>query len=100
MLGASFPGDVPDIVPVLVEDEGRVGLGGRPGALFDLVLELSRFPAGVAEGDEDLRRPSLVGDVPQDRDVRRDRKAIRDGDGLRPTVIGTVDYEADLRLHR
>jgi hypothetical protein len=27
-------------------------------------------------------------------------KAIRDRDGLWPTVIGTVDYEADFRLDR
>src|SRR5271165_5632129 len=96
MLGATLPGDIPDIVPVLVEDEGRVGLGDPPGALFDLMLELVRSPASVAEGDEDLCRPSLVADVLQDRDARRNRKAIRDGDGLRPTVIGTVYHEAHL----
>src|SRR5271166_3307369 len=100
MLGATLPGDVPNIVPVLVEDEGRVGLGDPPGALFDLMLELVPSPASVAEGDEDLCRPSLVADVLQDRDARRNRKAIRDGDGLRPTVIGTMDHEADFRLDR
>ena len=95
MLGATLPGDIPNIVPVLVEDEGRVGLGDPPGALFDLMLELVPSPASVAEGDEDLCRPSLVADILQDRDARRDRNAIRDGDGLRPTVIGTVYHEAD-----
>ena len=42
MLGGMFPGVFPDIVPVLVEDEGRVGLGTPPGVLFDLMLELVR----------------------------------------------------------
>ncbi len=67
MLGATLPGDIPNIVPVLVEDEGRVGLGDPPGALFDLMLELVPSPASVAEDDEDLCRPSLVADVLQDR---------------------------------
>src|SRR5208337_609135 len=54
MLGATLPGDIPNIVSVLVEDEGRVGFGDPPGALFDLMLELVPSPASVAEGDEDL----------------------------------------------
>ena len=36
MLGGMFPGVFPNIVPVLVEDEGRVGLGNPPGVFFDL----------------------------------------------------------------
>ncbi len=100
MLGATLPGDIPNIVPVLIEDEGRVGLGDPPGALFDLMFKLVPSPASVAEGDEDLCRASLVADVLQDRDARRNRKAIRDGDGLRPMVIGTVYHEADFRLDR
>ena len=71
-----FPGVLPDIVPVLVEDEGRVGLGNPPGVLFDLMLELVRSPAGVAEGDEELCRPSLVANILQDLQVRRHRNAI------------------------
>ena len=63
MLGGMFPGVFPDIVLVLVEDEGRFGLGNPPGVLFDLMLELARSPAGVAEGDEDLCWPSLDADV-------------------------------------
>jgi len=51
MLGAMLPGIFPDIVPVLVEDEGWVGLRDPPSALFDLMFELVRSPAGVAEGD-------------------------------------------------
>jgi hypothetical protein len=39
ILGGMFPGVFPDIVPVLVEDEGRVSLGDQPGVLFDLMLE-------------------------------------------------------------
>jgi hypothetical protein len=31
MLGGMFAGVFPDIVPVLVEEESRVGLGSPPG---------------------------------------------------------------------
>jgi hypothetical protein len=54
MLGAMLPGVVPDIVLVLVENEGWVGLRDPPSALFDLMFELVRSPAGVFEGDENL----------------------------------------------
>jgi hypothetical protein len=64
MLGAMLPGIFPDIVLVLVENERRVGLRDPPSALFDLMFELARSPAGIAEGDEDLCWPSLVADVP------------------------------------
>src|SRR5271166_4586414 len=64
MLGAMLPGIFPDIVPVLVENERRVGLRDPPSALFDLMLELVRSPAGVSKGDEEPCRPSLVADVP------------------------------------
>src|SRR5271166_3187982 len=100
MLGAMLPGIFPDMVPVLVENEHRVGLRDPPSALFDLMFELVRSPAGVAEGDDDLCWPSLVADVLQDRDARGHRKAVRDCDGLRPSVVGTVDDEADFRLDR
>ena len=100
ILGATLPGDIPNIVPVLVEDEGRVGLGDPPGALFDLMLELVRSPASVAEGEEDLCWPFLL---PMSRkiamlEVIERRSVMRDG--LRPTVIGTVDHEAEFRLDR
>ena len=97
---ATLPDDIPNMVPVLVEDEARVSLGDPPGAFCDLMLELVRSPTSVAEGDKDLCWPSLVADVLQNRDARRDRKLIRDGDGLRPTVVGAVDHEADFRLDR
>jgi hypothetical protein len=57
MLGAMLPGIFPDMVPVLVEDERWVGLRDPPSALFDLMFELVRSPAGVAEGDENLCWP-------------------------------------------
>ena len=64
MLGAMLPGIFPDMVPVLVENEGWVGLRDPPSALFDLLFELVRSPPGVAEGDENLCWPSSVADVP------------------------------------
>jgi hypothetical protein len=57
MLGAMLPGIFPDMVPVLVKDERWVGLRDPPSALFDLMFELVRSPAGVAEGDENLCWP-------------------------------------------
>jgi hypothetical protein len=42
MLGAMRPGIFPDIVPVLVENEGWIGLRDPPSALFDLMFELAR----------------------------------------------------------
>jgi len=100
MLGGMSPSVIPDIVPVLVEDESRVGLSNRPGVLFDLMLELVRSPAGVAESHENFGGPFLGANVPQDLEARCHRQAIVDRDGLRATVIGAVHDEADFRLDR
>src|SRR5208282_161810 len=100
MLGAMLPGVIPEILPVLIENQVRIGLRGPPCALLDFTFELVRFPAGVAEGHEDFDWPLLFADIPQNLDARCHRKAIIDGDGLRPMVIGAVHDEAEFRLDR
>src|SRR5271156_718821 len=84
MLGAALPGVVPDLVPVLVEDQRRIGLRNSPGPQFDLAFELARSPAGVAEGHEDFGRPFLGANVPQYIEARRHGNPIVYSDGLRP----------------
>src|SRR5262249_52770406 len=96
VLRPALHGIVPDLVPVLVEDELGVWWRREPEAVGKLALELARRPAGVAECDEAFARAAMVADVAQDLEARRHRDAAIDVDGVGAMVFGAVDHKADL----
>src|ERR1019366_3927097 len=52
-----LPGRLPAILERQVEYDALVHRQAQPGVVEHLALELSGFPAGIAEGDEGVLRP-------------------------------------------
>ena len=86
----SARGELPTVLERRIEDDVEVGRATQPGILPDLLLELSRAPARVAERDEHVPRAApgdeRVEDVARhgDRDVlalHRERVFPRAGRG-------------------
>ena len=65
------------------EDQLRVGVAMQPAVLLDLVLELARRPAGVAEREDRARGPS-----PRAIALRMSSVAVRQ----MPSSIGRVEF--------
>src|SRR5262249_36489156 len=59
-------GDLPDLLPILVENERLARGCDRPDPPFHLTLELPRRPARIAKRDQALLRSLVGSDVPQD----------------------------------
>src|SRR4029077_3057100 len=93
-------GIVPDLFPVLVENQLAVGCGGEPGPLRELTLELAGAPTRIAERHQHLLRSMLARDVAQYLAARGHGDASVDLDRLRPVIIRAVDHKADLGLDR
>src|SRR5207245_4502457 len=91
---------VPDLLPVLVENQPQLRGSGHPGATPELTLELARRPARVAECNQALLRAVVVGDVPHDFAARGHRHAPVDSDGFRSMIVGAVNDEAYFGLDR
>src|SRR5215467_14657751 len=99
VLRAPLHGFVPDLVAVLVEDQLGVGWRREPQALRQLALELARSPAGIAEGDQTLHRPAVVGDVAQNLAARRHGHVAVEVEGAAGAVIAAVEDKSEFRLH-
>src|SRR5262249_52331778 len=96
------PGErgVPDLLPVLVEHELGVSWRENPVAPRELALELARRPTRIAECNQALLRTFGIADVAQYVAPRGHGDAGADGEGRRPVIVGAVNDEADLGLHR
>src|ERR1700681_2102441 len=93
-------GVVPELVPVLVEDQLAVSGGREPGSLPELGLELAGSPTRIAERHQHLLRSMPARDVAQYFAARRHGDATIDLDRLGPMIIRAVDHKADRRLDR
>src|SRR5262245_17874108 len=100
VLGTALHGVIPELVAVVSEDEVCVLRCGEPETMGELTLELTRRPAGVAEGDEALAGAALVAHVAQDLAARGHGDAAVDVDGVGAMIIGAMEDKADVRLHR
>src|SRR6266581_4795720 len=100
ILDAQRIDDVPELFAVLVEDQLAVGRRRRPRTARDLALELARTPAGVAKHDQALLRALAGTDVAQDVEIHGDRHVAVDAKRLRAHIVGAVNDEAELGLHR
>src|SRR5215471_754446 len=98
ILGAMGVGQVPQALPVLVENQ--LWLCGRdePGTKPDFVLKLTGPPARIAERNKTLRRALVVADVEENLAARGHGHAPIDVDGARATIVGRMHDEADFRL--
>src|SRR6266851_254876 len=100
VLRAASHGALPELFPVLVENQGRLFRGDKPDAACEFTLELAGRPARIAEENEALLRSPVVADVAQDLGRRGHRHAPVNVDGFGAAIIGAVDDKADLRRHR
>ena len=65
ILGAPFHGVVPELAAVVVEHEVGIFRYREPEALVELAFQPAGSPARISEGDQDLCRTLMMGDVAQ-----------------------------------
>src|SRR6516162_4018240 len=83
-----------------VEDERRVLRRSDPGSARNLVVELRRRPAGIAERDQALLRSLSAADIAQHLAGIAQRHAAVDLGGVRSAVVGAVQREGGIRADR
>src|SRR5262249_9853188 len=88
-------------VGVLAEDQLAIGRAMQPAVMLDLVLELSRFPAGVAEREDRALGSLPAGDRLEDVERRREADALVDRQGrVLDEEIARMQHEAALGIDR
>ena len=90
----------PHVRTIVVEHQRRVLRHIVPIATRNLVVELRRTPAGIAERHQDFARPLAVADVAQHIGRRGERDLAVDIDGVGEVIVGAVDDKADLGTDR
>jgi tripartite-type tricarboxylate transporter receptor subunit TctC len=97
---APLHGKLPYLVPVGVEHQGGIGRRDEPGVGRKLSLELTWPPARVAESEQGLAGTSARGHVAENVAACGHRHRGADRNCLRPAILGAVQHEAKLGLHR
>ena len=78
-----------------IEQKRCVGVAMEPAIGADLVLDLPRTPARIAEREERLARAFAFAHGAQDFDGRRQRNVFRNGKrGIRALIVAAVEHEA------
>src|SRR5437762_13353988 len=86
-------------VDVVVEDQIGIGRAVQPAIVLDLVFQLTRAPAGIAERKDRLARTDAVRDRFQDIECRRQRDAVVDRERrVLDEEIARMKHEAALLL--
>ena len=83
-----------------VEHQRRIFRRRDPRSARDLVVELVRRPAGIAERDQALLRTLAASDIAQHLGGIGQRHAAIDIDCVRPAIIGAMQRKGDTRAHR
>src|ERR1700730_1979659 len=100
VLGAPFHGVVPELVAVVVEHEVGIFRYRETEELVELAFQLAGSPARISEGDEDLCRALMMGDVAQNLGAAGHREASIDLHGIGAAIVERVKHKAELGLHR
>src|SRR5262245_22295051 len=100
ILAAQRIDDVPQLLAVLVEDQLAVSRHRGPRSARNLAFELALCPARIAEHDHTFLRALADADVAQDFAIHGHRNVTISIKRLRGVIVGAVNDEAELGLHR